>query len=329
MGIVSNNRGMALLLTLLVISIIVVVTLQFNTAMRLDAYEAANLRDGIKLGYTARSAFNLAREVLYHDAGESTFDSLNETWAKLPEYSGYSALLLGGERVDLTIADHTGKIQINALVYAENPDARQRQRELLERFLQSEEFGLSTEEVNGILAALQDWLDQDDEVSGLDGAEEAYYQELDRPYSCRNGPVEFLEDLLLVKGISRELFYGTEEQPGLKDFLTPYGVDGKININTADPMVLRVLSDGIDAELAESMAEYRGNEENDLSESGWYKNVPGFPGDIDIAPGLLTVSSVYFEIRATAFLDAMSSRITGIVHRGDGGIPEVIAWQIE
>jgi len=40
----------------------------------------------------------------------------------------------------------------------------------------------------------------------------------------------------------------------------------KVNINTADIVILRSLSDYIDQERAEDMVAYRENEDNDLSD---------------------------------------------------------------
>ena len=327
-ALLCNNRGMALLLTVLIISIIVVVTLQFNTAMRSDLQAAANLRDGVKLDFNARSALNLARSVLQIDASESNVDTLQENWAKLPELAAYASAYLDEGRFELEIADHSGRIQINALVYGADETAIQLQREILARLLLSEEFGLDNEEVESIIDALIDWLDADDEVTGFGGAENSYYQALEKPYSCRNGPVESQEELLHVKGINRELFYGSGERPGLSRFVTAYGNDGKVNINTADPLVLQALAEPINKDLAEEMAAYREDEGSDLTAVNWYKNVPAFPGDIDIPAELLTVQSSYFEIRARAYLGTMSRTVTGVIRR-DADSTEIVSWKTD
>jgi general secretion pathway protein K len=327
-GLLKNNRGMALLLTVMIISIIVVVTLQFNTAMRSDLQAAANLRDGVKLGYIARSGFNLARSILLADAQESDYDSLNETWAKASMLSGYSSVILQQGGFELSIVDHSGRIQINGLVYAEDDAIKQEQRELWRRFLLSEEFGLDEEEVNAIIAALIDWLDEDNEETGFGGAESFYYQTLDVPYASRNGPMEFVEDLLHVKGITRELYYGDSEHPGIRQFVTPYGDDGKININTAAPLVLRALAEPIDAVLAEEMATYRDSGDGDLSNIAWYQDVPGFPGDVDIPASSISVASSYFEVRASAFLGTMNRTVTGVIRKNSDST-EVISYAID
>ena len=73
------------------------------------------------------------------------------------------------------------------------------------------------------------------------GAEGAYYAGLQRPYTAKNAPIDCIEELLMIKGVTRELFYGTGESPGLAQCLSAYG-DARININTAPRPVLRALT---------------------------------------------------------------------------------------
>jgi type II secretory pathway component PulK len=111
-------------------------------------------------------------------------------------------------------------------------------------------------------------------------------------------------------------------------FLTPYGIDGMVNINTAAPLVLRAMAEPIDEELAAEMISYREDEDNDLSHSNWYKNVPAFPGDVDIPAGILSVRSSYFELRAKAYLDTMSRTVTCVIRRETDNT-EIVAWKTD
>lgn len=323
--LLKDNRGMALILTILVITLIVSLTLQFNRSMRSDLHAAANFRDGIKLGYVAKSGFNFALAVLREDASENNVDSLDEAWAYLHTLSENTAALFDQGRFQVTVSDCSGRIQINRLV-KQNGEYDTVQKGLLKRFLNSPEFGLDPEEVDNIVDAVKDWLDADDKVTRF-GAENAYYQALEEPYSCENAPIEFLERLLLVRGITKEIFHGTtEEKPGISNYLSAHG-NGKININTADPLILRALSDEIDEEMAEDMATYRKDEENDLSDPKWYKSVPGM-SHVTIADALLTTSSTYFDIRSKGFKGSMAKQVMGTVKRTGQEI-DILSWKIE
>jgi len=322
--LIKNERGFALILTILVISLIVALTLQFNTTMRSDLYSAANFKDGVKLTSIARSGFAFSLAVLLKDASENDFDALRESWADSGTLSYGLVSLFGDGSLDVRVMDHSGRININQLI-DQNGAFNQEQKNILTRFLSSEQFGLDPEDVDNIIDAIKDWIDPDDEVTRF-GAEDSYYATMEKPYSCKNSKLDFLEELLLVRGITRELFYGTKDNPGISAYLTTRG-DGKININTAHPVVLGKLSDQIDQEMVENMVEYRSDEKNDLKDVKWYNKVPGM-SDIAIDPGLVTTSSTNFEIRAEGIKDSMHKLITVMVERKDGKL-NILSWKTE
>jgi type II secretory pathway component PulK len=57
--------------------------------------------------------------------------------------------------------------------------------------------------------AILDWIDPDD-TPRANGAENAYYQSLTPPYRCKNGPLDSLEELLLVRGVTPQLLWGND-----------------------------------------------------------------------------------------------------------------------
>jgi len=114
--ILNNNRGMALMLTILVISLILVITLRFNTSMRASLTSASNLQDNVALDYMAKSIFNAARAILSADAEESGFDSLHEDWANLAVASQYFSHFFSRGQGGMKIIDHSGRLQINSLL---------------------------------------------------------------------------------------------------------------------------------------------------------------------------------------------------------------------
>jgi len=313
-----------LILTILVISVIVVLSLQFNLSMRSDLYSATNLRDGISLASIARSGFNSALAFLTEDASKTDFDSLHEPWAYAKAFSSYSAAMFEQGQFALEITDLSGKIPINQLVDKGGKENK-KQRDLLTRFLGSEPFELDPENVDNLLDAIKDWIDPDDEVTKF-GAENGYYQGLERPYKCKNGPFEFLEQLLLVRGITNELFYGSEKTSGLSQYLTVHS-EGKININTADPMVLKSLSPEMDWAAVENMVEYRLDKDNDLKNITWYKKAHGLDL-INIDSDLVTTTSTHFEIISQGFKGEMEKILTAVVKR-DKGTVKILSWKIE
>jgi len=317
----KDDKGIALILTITMIGLIVLLNMQFSRSMRTGLYETANFDDGIRLGAIARSGFNCGLAVLFED--DPNEDSFHDTWASLKEYSSYSAALFDNDgRFEMEIIDLTGKIQVNRLTNQDG-EYNTKQKEIMTRLLSTSGFLLEPDEVEDILDAIKDWIDKDSEPTRF-GAEDSYYQALDHPYSCRDAPLESLEELLLIKGITREMFYGTDETPGISDYLAVHG-DGKININTADPLILAALSDDLDSGMIEEMVGYRQDEKNDLNNPDWYKSALGTNETI-IDPDLITTKSEYFEIRSKGLNDSRSREIKVAVKR-KGKSLTVLSWE--
>ena len=318
-------------MTVLIISLILVITLRFNTAMRSSLTSASNLQDNVALDYMAKSVFNAARAVLAADAEESSYDSLHEDWANLAMASHYFSYFFNRGRGGMSIMDHSGKLQINSLLKKgeEGWEVNEEQRKVWMNLLVVEEFELGEEGAVNILEAIIDWIDDDEDPSGFGGAESSYYTGLEDPYEPRNGPMEFVEELLLVRGVTPELYYGVDDIPGLATLVTPHGRDGRININTADPFILGSLAEEIEPDMVDGMLSYRDVEDNDLSDPAWYTWAPGFPGDITIPPELLTTSSSYFEITTEVFREKMKKKVRGLVVRGPGSTTELVYWKTE
>jgi DNA uptake protein ComE-like DNA-binding protein len=68
-----------------------------------------------------------------------------------------------------------------------------------------------------IADAILDWIDEDDDPRPL-GAEREYYSSLDPAYAPSNGPLETVEQLLLVRDVTPELLFGVDvNRNGLMD----------------------------------------------------------------------------------------------------------------
>ncbi|ASV75765.1 putative general secretion pathway protein K [Thermogutta terrifontis] len=104
-----------------------------------------------------------------------------------------------GTTIRYGLENESAKLNVNSLLladqYAENGG-----RQLL--------MGLPgmTED---IADAIMDWLDADDEPREF-GAEIEYYSGLSPAYATKNGPLETIEELLLVRGVTPELLFGAD-----------------------------------------------------------------------------------------------------------------------
>jgi general secretion pathway protein K len=348
---------MALVLTLLTVSFLVAVTVQLATSVNWQMQAAANQRNIVQLDAMLLSGLNLARAALLADQQENDFDSALDSWGTLD--ADTLSAIFGNGRMGITVTDLSGLLQVNALVLTEDEKKRRAeeeqaaersrkpkphrqkkrpkkdpekiQRDLWKRFLLSENIGLEDEDLAASLVdSLSDWLDKDEDERE-NGAEQGYYGSLDPPYVPANGPIIFPEELLLVKGWNKKLLYGNKEHSGIIADLTIYGQDGKININTAPPLVLQALSSAMTDEFITDLIEFRNNKDNRdlLAEPGWYRGVSGFPGDITFDKDMLTTRSSYFMVTITAEIDGLVRTGSGVLHRMDNHEQQLLYWKVE
>lgn len=318
----NNERGAALILVILMVSIIVAVTMELNASSRANVYEAANFRDRVKTLYIAKSGFNAAATLLLRD--NNNYDALTEIWARTEILSPYSAQLFEGDgHCTLIIEDESGKIPVHKLV--SGSAYNQQYRDILARFLSLPEFDLKPDQVESIIDSIKDWLDSDEDISGR-GAESAYYQTLAPPYNSKNGALDSLDELLLVQGITPEIFFGAEGKPGIRDFLTVYG-DGQININTAPKMVLMALSVDMTPERAEAMDNFRRDPANQVSDRTWYKKADNM-AEVNLADNIISVKSKNFRISSVGILASMRETVSGVIERDtDSKKLKVLFWK--
>ena len=299
-----GESGVALILALVMITILVVFVLETMRAMQVEGAGARHFQDGIRAEALAKSGVNIAISLLKNDLTENEVDHIGEPWALLPKPDALPVDLSEAGTLEGRVEDEMGKFPINYLVDEEGK-VREVYQQILTRLLTNAPFQMEEAEAQGVVMAIRDWLDKDDEPTGEFGAETDYYQGLEQPYECKNGPLASLAELRLIRGVSESLYLGTEENPGLKDLLTVYS-DGKINVNTAGPLVLQALvSPTVSQDTAEGWAEsvvaYRQEPMHwdFLSESDWYRNRMAGYSDISLPADLITTQSMYFSVQIT------------------------------
>ena len=344
---------MALLMTLAAISFLVAVTVDLATSVNWQMQAARGLQESVRMDEVLISGLNLIRASLLADQRKQQYDTLLDGWNSPDEESLHT--LFGGMQLSIHVQDMSGRIQINSLVRSkknnrgEKPGPRRQpgaggpgkvhgkdpaklQRELWIRFLLSGKFAVDgQEEATSLVDALSDWMDEDDNERDH-GAESGYYQSLETPYFCRNGPLQYPEELLLVRGFTRKLVYGDKEHEGIIDYLTIYGQDGKININTAPPLLLQALAPGVDEDMVGALIAFRKEKENlqSLQNPQWYRHVPDFPGDIFFNNNLVTTISSYFFVTITADVNGRRQTGEGFLYRNPQTKEQnLLSWRVD
>jgi type II secretory pathway component PulK len=241
----SNKKGLVLVAVLWLVVVLMAIVAVLGRKARLDMKVSQSMLEGIRCKWACRGGIEKAIGVLNEDTRES--DSLIDTWSD--NDADFNNVALEGCLFNVQVIDEASKLNINTAT-----------KEQL--------MGLQymTEDVAD---AIIDWRDSDDVPSNT-GVESGYYENLPYGYRIRNGPFRTIRELLLVKGVTEELFYGEEggisnyeyrpptetfggtnnelrttkyeQRKGWAEYLTCYSVDSdkdasgnsRININNAN-----------------------------------------------------------------------------------------------
>ena len=122
---------------------------------------------------------------------------------------------------------------------------------------------------------------------------------------------------------------GTAQEPGVGYYITIFG-DGKININTADPLVLQCLSQKMTEGYAEDMVTYRDSvTDMELAPTNWYHQNAGVPQDA-IPNTIVTTKSKHFEIASVGDFRGIKKRILAVFERDPNSVKILtLSWKVE
>lgn len=244
-----DDRGVVLILVLCMVVLFTVMVVNFSSDQGIDIELAYNFRDSLQAQYIARAGIEAAMVMLNND--DATYDSTDEDWGGFSDYAVAASAFLDGPVFTGTLVDECSKIDINSLVKEGQEEFRILQ---FKRLFELLEIDISDEDLDDLVNAVVDWLDEDSETTF--GAEDDYYESLDPPYRCKNGPMDCPEEILLVKGMKSEYYYGTEDYEGIRNYIT-VGTGGKININTASDIVLMSMTDLFNQSVVDSIKDCR------------------------------------------------------------------------
>jgi len=336
---IKTRTASILILTLWMLSFMAIFSIGLAHNVSGQLRLASHVQDRLKMYYLAKAG--IERATIKFEMDETpNYTSLNEEWANSKDFfketpcgDGYITVSYqlknavtdeetAEEPIFYGLMDESSKININKAPL-----------QVLKNML--ENVGeVETEEVADIANAIIDWRDIDVIVSP-NGAENEYYEGLKRPYPCKNDDFQIPEELLLVKGMTPDIF------SKIADTITIYG-EGKVNINTAGWKTFHAL--GLSSELAQRVVQFRsGRDEIDGTEDD---NIFNTVAEIrNIGPlfteeaveinsitslNTLTVKSNVFRINSTGILKKggrdLRMDITCVVKLSQNKNPETLYW---
>jgi DNA uptake protein ComE-like DNA-binding protein len=273
---VSGSILVGLLWCLALLSLIVIGVLHTS---RMDLLVVKNYGDRIQAHYLALAGIEKAKALLYRDAKQRSRSGTNHGGELYDDPGQFRDVELGrgvfrvirrgrtdeGGGILYGVSDEESRLNVNTTSI--------------------EELGKLEGMTPDVAAAIIDWIDGDNAVTP-GGAEAEYYASLQPPYLPRNGPLQTIRELLMVRGVSRDLLFGQdrhqngmlEPTAGESDDASAGEVDtgwaglmsvnsavndvnaagdDRVNVQTADETALTGIH-GITADIAKAITSYRG-----------------------------------------------------------------------
>ncbi len=306
-----NRAGFVVVVVLCMVVMLGVLLLGFNYKTRSNLRAVDDFRKSSQALNCARAGLNIAIAAIRNTGNIHTNKKLRNL------FSGESFFEAGDGKCSVAVTEESGKLNINLLKDKTGRLNRSRIEQLLRLIdLINQEHAGRSNIGYGLVPSIIDWTDNDDEVmyipfikNGNLGAESAYYGRLEPPYGCKNALFDTTEELLLVKGVTPQVY------ECIRDYITVYGNE-KININCAPKCVIESLSEKMDPVLAQLIIDQRKIKpfENIME----LQNVPGMTDDIYYTiKKTVTVSPTerHYHVSSRGNVDNLSCEIVAILKR--------------
>jgi general secretion pathway protein K len=317
----KDERGFALILTLLITALLVALTAEFVDEVFVDSSARQNYTDGQQASLLANSGITGGIKLLQYGLNLQPYTAQTdlEHLAKLLHIEDKNGT------IQVTAEEESGKLNINAIVDTKGANDLV-YRPIAERLFKK--LGLNLE----LLDAVADWIGTS-EVARTAGAKTSYYQTLKPPYVAKSASLDTFEELRLVKGIDNK----TLER--LRPYITVYPDNPgafaagvricPININTAAKELLASLdvsiTDGMVQEIIDKRKTTPLKTNMDLG-----NNVSGMQTlALDLAKDyriMLTEKGATFRLISQAQVNETVRIIEAVVRFG-GAQPAILYWR--
>ncbi len=188
-GGASRERGVVLILAIFAVALLTTLAVAITAGVRAELKASRASLERMQELFLAQAGVDVARALLLYE--DQTYDALDDPWGPYAEQPLDAPQPLGTGSYRVEVSDACGRIDIN------HADA-----DTLTRL--TGDPALAEEIIR--------WR------SGR--ADEEKYLSLPYPYLPRQGPFQSVGELLLVEGMTPELFFGTQDRPGLVDLVT-------------------------------------------------------------------------------------------------------------
>ncbi len=310
----QRQRGIALITAVIIVTMASIAAVAMAHTLQLSIRRTGNILTADQLYLYTLGSEAWARGMLIRDLQDSnskSYDGLDEDWAQeLP-----LTPVEGGD-VQARTTDLQARFNLNNLYLGEESSEQDKQKFALElKLFQRLLTLLDLDEA--IAQATADWLDQDINPQFPDGAEDNSYLGNDIPYRTANSRMGDPSELRLIKGVTTEVY------EKLLPYVTALPETTGININTADPLLLRAVVAELDEGSAEEIANQR--EENPFKDTqSFIVKLKGLLQENkvkseEIDP-VISVTSHFYQLETQVRMEDVSQRLRSLLYKGDKGV---------
>jgi general secretion pathway protein K len=348
----SVQAGIALIIVMISIFVLTILAGGFAYSMKVETKLSRNANSESELEWLGRSAVECARWELAQQLSiaQEPYDALNQVWAGGIGGAGTSNSPLADFKNEIQIQNGSATWTILDLERKANINIAS--EAILQQALMV--MGVDAGQMTPVINSILDWIDKD-ENPRIQGAESDFYQGLNPPYFAKNGPIDDISELLMIKGAADFYAAGDSASPqqgvynpltsrfhttanimptapvGLTNLFTPLS-NGKININTASAEVLQIIPT-ITPEAAQGIVSAREGEDDGSGLFGPYRNV----GEVRRVPqvslpmlGALqqfaNVRSSTFEVRVDAQVGGYHRHFVGVIGRNSPRDVQILSF---
>lgn len=319
----KQQRGVALITALLVVALASIAAAAVLASASIAIHRTENLLDSEKGWWYADGVEAWGKTILDRDAKNNKTVSLASEWAKPVDYLPIDEGSIRGALEDLQ-----GRLNLNNFGLAYNTPAYNANVVVLERLLAV--LDADPSQAKGIAAAIHDWIDQDTQPSGFDGAEDSEYLSLPVPYRTPNRPLESVSEVLAIKGMTKEVFYKlthcAQTKIGWQSCITALPTyPTPFNVNTAPEPLLRALAKEPSSSALDQFINNRVKTPYDGDADAFQAAPKGFLTAADgITSDMISVHSNYFLMHTETFVGSGRVAMYSFFYRPSSGATIVL-----
>ncbi len=342
-----GDKGFISIMAIWIIAFLAVISAEFLLSVRNETKTLMEMKSSVQTYYLAEMGFSKAVKAIADGELDNFYDSsiikVDQNSDSPQAYvwrlnSEMPPVAVGDAFFKVTIENESGRLNIN--------EAGEKTLNILLAGL-----GFNGSEIDIMRDSIIDWVDSDD-FYRINGAESDYYKSLKKPYLCKNSYLSTKNEILLVRGMNREIYYSRniqgcisvledslmikkktnspsymtleaeETSEGIQQFLTLSEREkekkrkeydyNKININAAPSAVLLALP-GMNEKIVSEVIEYR--KKSDFKSSEEFANITG--------PEIFAGIKEYVHVLKNKFYD-----ITVDAWMADGSGKQRIKWTV-